>query len=134
MKIDWLAVLRDTLIVTVLGTFGTLGVSLATGGLTARSQLITAFVMLSAGFALSGCLAGAGRFKHLPGVAVGVWVLRLIDGLIRESDRMAGITVGIVFVLVAMLVGGAVSLAIVKPGAKTAPAAADPPAQDPPAA
>ena len=134
MKINWFTILRDALIVSVLGSFGTLAVSFAMGGLSVRSQLVTAFVMLSAGFAISGVLAGGSRFKQLPLVALGVWVLRLVEGLVRQSEHMAGITVGIVFVLVAMLLGGAVSLAIAKPGAAPSPPAPDPPAQDPPAA
>jgi hypothetical protein len=128
LKINWFSVSRDILIVAVLGTFGTLAVTMVAGGLTDRSQLITAFVMLSAGFAISGSLAGADRFKQLPLVAVGAWAVRLVDGLIRQSEQIASITVGILFMLVAMLVGGAISLAIVRPGA-----ASEPPAQDPPA-
>lgn len=113
MKIDWFTLVRDILIVVVLGALGTLAVSVLVGGMSPLIQIAVVFVMLTAGFTLCGCLKGAGRFRHLSLVAVGAVAVTLLDGLLREPARATStLIVSSVVVSVAMLVGGALSLAI----------------------
>lgn len=113
MKIDWIMVLRDVLIVAVLGTLGTLGVTLLLGSTTGRTQFAVALGMLTIGFALSGSLKGRGRFKHLAVVGLGVWLVVLLDAVVRASERLPGIlVVGTLSVALAMAIGGALSLVI----------------------
>ena len=126
MKINWFAVARDVLMVHVLVLVGTLALTalatLLTDGITGGTQLLISMVLMAGAFCLSGCLAGPSRFKHLPLVALGVWLVRVADGLIRQAENLPGMVVGIVVVLVAMLVGGAASLAIKRGPAPSPPA------------
>lgn len=113
MKIDWFVLVRDILIVTVLGGLGTLAISLFLVGSPAWTQLVAAFVMLTAGFAISGSLKGAGRFKHLPLVALGVWCVNLLDTWRQGAENLLDAALqGAILIPVAMLIGGALSLAI----------------------
>lgn len=112
MKIDWYTLLRDIVIVVLLGTMGTLAIGAVLGGLTHFGQLGVAVSMLTVGFTISGCLKGAGRFLHLALVAFGVWLVVLVDGWVRAPERLPSIVVGLLIVLAAMLVGGVLSLAI----------------------
>jgi hypothetical protein len=121
VKIDWLTVLRDILMVVVLGALGTLGISMFLIGSAQWTQYLTVFVLLTIGFAISGALKGAGRFKHLPIVALGVWCVNMLDSAVREPERLPATASAIAIVFVAMLTGGLVSFAIKRPGA--APAA-----------
>ena len=88
LKIDWLAALRDVVIVALLGALGTRAITSLVGGTTALTQLLVAFVLLTVGFTISGCLKGPGRFKHLAVVGGGVWLLRIVDALVREPERL----------------------------------------------
>ena len=141
MKFNWLTVLRDVLMVLVIGTFGTLLVDFLVGGTPGLpvgaprlgdpgglqgeavlpGQVFLMIFMLTVGFCISGCLARQGRFKHLAVVALGVWLLRLAEGVIRRPDYIPSMVLGLGIVLVAMLVGGLLSLAIVRPGDAAAP-------------
>ena len=121
MKIDWLAVLRDILMVAVLATLGTLGFSVLLLGRPQWTQYLVVFALLTIGFTISGSLKGAGRFKHLAIVALGVWCVNLLDSAVRAPERLPATASAIVIVFVAMLAGGAISLVVKRPGA--APAA-----------
>ena len=120
MKIDWLVVLRDVLMVVVLGTLGTLAVSVFLIGSAQWTQYLAVFALLTAGFAISGSLKGDGRFKHLPLVALGVWCVNMLDSALRAPERLPATAYALVIVLAAMLVGGVLSLAIKRPGATPA--------------
>jgi hypothetical protein len=121
LKIDWLTVLRDILMVVVLGALGTLGISVFLIGSAQWTQYLAVFALLTIGFAISGALKGAGRFKHLPIVALGVWCVNMLDSAVRAPERLPVTAAFIAVVFVAMLAGGALSLAVKRPGA--APAA-----------
>ena len=125
MKIDWLVLLRDILLVLTLGSLGTVAITIALGGLDPYVQLGVAFAMLAIGFAISGWLKGAGRFKHLSLVALGVWLVALLDTWLRAPERYPPIAAVFVAILLAMLVGGAASLAF-----RRSPAAATPPSTE----
>ncbi len=122
MKIDWLVVLRDTLMVVVLASLGTLGISVFLLGSPMWTGYLAAMIMLIGGFTISGSLKGAGRFTHLSIVAVGVWVVALLNGWLREPERIpATVVVGLPIIFLAMLAGGLISLVIRKSTAPSAP-------------
>ncbi|MBW1687748.1 MAG: hypothetical protein JRS35_22150 [Deltaproteobacteria bacterium] len=128
MKIDWRSVLRDALAVLLLGFLGG-WVGAAIGGDASRGiRIASTIVMMTAGFCLSGCLAKRARFKHLTLVAVGVWLIGTIVSAISADGSFVLSLSDIGWIAVAMLLGGLVSLAIVRP-----PPAAEPPASPPPA-
>ena len=111
MKIDWLVVLRDVLLVASLGALGTILILALLGGAGPGIQFLLAFVMLSVGFTISGCLRGTGRMRHLSIVALGVLLVVLLDGVLRQPERVPGIlVVGTLTTLVAMLTGAGLSL------------------------
>ena len=123
MKIDWKSVLRDALGVLLLGFLGGL-VGDAIGGDASRGiRAASTIVMMATGFCLSGCLAKRARFKHLTLVAVGVWLIGTIVSAISACGSFVWSLGDLALVVVAMLLGGLVSLAIVR-----SPPAADPPA------
>ena len=128
MKIDWRSVLRDALAVLLLGFLGG-WVGAAIGGDASRGiRIASTIVMMTAGFCLSGCLAKRARFKHLTLVAVGVWLIGTIVSAISADGSFVLSLSDIGWIVVAMLLGGLVSLAIVR-----SPPAAEPPASPPPA-
>jgi hypothetical protein len=88
---------------------------------------------MTVGFCVSGCLAKQSRFKHLALVAVGVWLIGTILRVISPGESFVLSLAALVQVFVAMLLGGLVSLAIVKPPPPAPPPAAEPPASPPPA-
>ena len=83
---------------------------------------------MTAGFCVSGCLAKRARFKHLTLVAVGVWLIGTIVSAISAGGFFVSSLGDVALVVAAMLLGGLVSLAIVRP-----PPAAEPPPLRPPA-
>ena len=129
MNVDWLRVARDvTMILLVLFAL-VVAAAMAVGGLRITGALVASFLALTAGFCVSGCLTPRGRFSHLAVVAVGVWLLgTVLNSSIRSipTDSWAMLAVGALLpVAGAMLLGGAISLAIVP-----SPGEASPP-QDP---
>jgi hypothetical protein len=126
MKIEWRTVLRDALAVLLLGFLGALfGGALggeANGGLQAPSVI----VLMAGGFCVSGCLAKRARFKHLVLVAVAVWLIGKIASAISTGAFSLLPLNDLVGIFVAMLLGGLISLAIVR-----SPPSAEPPAPPP---
>ena len=131
MKIDWRSVLRDALGVLLLGFLGGLIGDAISGDASRGIRTVSTIVLMTAGFCLSGCLAKRARFKHLALVAVGVWLIGTIVSAISAGGSLVWSLGDLALVLVAMLLGGLISLAIVRP-----PPAAEPPAstEPPPAA
>lgn len=116
MSIDWLKVARDVLMVLVIGVAGTVVLSALLPGL---SQLALAASMLAVGFCISGCLTREGRLRHLLLVALGVWALRLVLGVITGAAKVESMLIGIVIVMASMGVG-AVAATLVAPPRKPA--------------
>lgn len=118
MKVDWLTLGRDVLMILVLLFLLVVGLARATGGLDLNAAFGAGFVAMTIGFAVSGCLSPKARFKHLPFVAAGVWLLgTLLNTLTRGFPIEAVWQMGLQSVLPvfgSMLLGGALSLAIVK--------------------
>ena len=133
MKIEWRSVLRDALGVLLIGFLGGwVGGALggeAHGGFRAVSMI----VLMTAGFCVSGCLAKQARFKHLALVAAGVWLITPIVSAISPGRSFVLSLADLALIAVAMLLGGLISRAIVKPPPAPAPPAAPPPATPPPA-
>lgn len=123
MKIEWIRVLRDVLMVVVLATLGTVGFGYLMVGQPVWTQYAAMLVILSAGFAVSGSLAGEGRFRHLAIVALGVWLVNVVDSLQQPERLPANIIQGFIAVGFAMGVGWAISLAIKRPAPPPAPPA-----------
>jgi hypothetical protein len=95
----------------------------------------SAVVLMTVGFCVSGCLVKQARFKHLALVAVGVWLIGTILKLISPGGSLVLSLAALTQIFVAMLLGGLVSLAIVRPAASTEPkASAEPPASAEPKA
>jgi hypothetical protein len=133
MKIDWRTVLRDALGVLLLGSLGGWAGGVLSGDPNGDVPTVSAVVLMTVGFCVSGCLAKQSRFKHLALVAVGVWLIGTILRVISPGESFVLSLAALVQVFVAMLLGGLVSLAIVKPPPPAPPPAAEPPASPPPA-
>ena len=133
MKINWRSVLRDALGVLLLGFLGQLVTVAIVGDVSRGIRTASVFVMMMAGFCLSGCLAKQARFKHLSLVAVGVWLIGTIVSAISADGSLIWSLGDLALVLVAMLLGGLISLAVVKPPPVPVPPAAPPPDTPPPA-
>jgi len=131
MKIDWRSVLRDALGVLLLGFLGGWAGAGLSGDPNGGVPTALAVVMMTVGFCVSGCLAKRARFKHLTLVAVGVWLIGTILKVISPDGSFVLSLAALTQIFVAMLLGGLISLAIVRP-----PPAAEPPApaESPPAA
>ncbi len=126
MKVDWLTVGRDVLLILVLVFLLVTGLVRVMDGLDLNVAFGVVFLALTIGFGISGCLSPKARFSHLPVVAVGVW---LVGTLLNATTR--GFPIEIVWqmglqsvlpVLGSMLLGGALSLAVVKTPAAGVPA------------
>jgi hypothetical protein len=128
MRIDWRAVLRDALGVLLLGFLGGLVGGAIGGDSNEGTRAVSVIVLMTAGFCVSGCLAKQARFKHLALVAAGVWVIGTVVSAASAGGSFVFSLSDIGLVAAAMLLGGLISLAIVKP-----PPAAPPPAAPPPA-
>jgi hypothetical protein len=134
MKIDWRIVLRDALGVLLLGFLGGLIGGAFDGDSGRGVQTTLAIVTMTAGFCVSGCLAKQARFKHLALVAVGVWLIGTIVGLFSGEGRSLVLSLSdLGLIAAAMLLGGLISLAIVKPPPSKPPPAPPPPSASPPA-
>ena len=128
MKIDWRAVLRDALGVLLLGFLGALVGGALGGDLNGGIQAVLVIVMMTAGFCASACLAKQARFKHLALVSEGVWLIGTIVSAISAGESFVLPLGDLALIVVAMLLGGLISLGIVR-----APPAGEPPAPPPPA-
>lgn len=118
MRIDWFIVARDVLMILVL-LFVVMAATVTTvQGIPVNAFVAIVFLCLSLGFCLSGCLKREGRFLHLAIVGVGVWLLgSILNSATRGFPLEMWLKLGAVAVLPiagALLVGGAVSLAIVR--------------------
>ena len=133
MKIEWRIVLRDALGVLLIGFLGGWVGGALGGEAHGGFQAVSVIVLMTAGFCVSGCLAKRARFKHLSLVAVGVWLIGTIVSAISADGSLIWSLGDLALVLVAMLLGGLISLAVVKPPPVPVPPAAPPPDTPPPA-
>jgi hypothetical protein len=117
MPIRWQNVLRDSLAIVVVSALvrwvgGSAEISAAAMGLLTRLVFIV-------GFCASGCLSPSGRFAHLGLVALATWLILAINGALTGAAEASGAYLEVLInTLIGMVLGGAASLAIVRPGAK----------------
>src|SRR3990170_253248 len=131
MRIRWLDVLRDALAIVVLLSVVRM---LVAGDEPAGGPLgMAIFGVLVAGFCVAGCLSPARRFAHLGAVALAVWAVTTAIAFQSGVEGWMGAQLGmLIWVVLAMALGGALSLAIVRrPGP---PAEAPEPPRDGPQA
>jgi len=118
MKIDWLIAARDALLIEVLLSVVIMAIASAIGGFSLSQANTATFLILTVGFCVAGCLKPVGRFPHLAVVAVLVILIgTVVNGLSRgfAAESLGTMLLGALpRVVGAMLVGGAISLAIVR--------------------
>lgn len=114
MQWNWTAIVRDTLIVFVLTFVGTFVAGMI-GPQDPESKLYTLasvnLVFTAVGFAISGVLARFARFSHLWKVAVALWLVGLVNVFLVGAS-LGQWALSLVFILVAMGIGGSVSYLI----------------------
>ena len=128
MLVDWKPVLRDVLIVLLLAALGRIAANAMLGESEGARVAVgnIAILCMIAGFCIGGCLVPVRRFRHLAIVALGVW----LAGPIMRFGQEGSLASWIVFLIptfLAMGIGGAISLLIVRPP-RSEPSA-PPPAQ-----
>jgi hypothetical protein len=114
MQIRWLGVLRDAFALVIASS---LARAVALGA--EASDAALAWIVLAvftAGFCASACLSPQRRWAHLSFVALASWVLLVAIGVLTGSLRSPAVFIGFIVnpLLLALLVGGAASLAIVR--------------------
>lgn len=116
MKLDWLIVTRDVLLVLVLSYVVVQLTALALGGLTLTTGITAVFFALVAGFFIAARQRRERRLAHLATCATGVWLLgSLLNSATRgiPIDKWASFALGaLVAVGAAALLGGALSRAV----------------------
>jgi hypothetical protein len=110
----WLAVVRDialVILLTFLAGF-VIGFSGAQGRGGISAVALGNLVFGTIGFTISGCLANRKRWRHLAVVAVGVWLL----GLVNLAGRVTLFywIFSAIPVALMMIAGGALSYALVR--------------------
>ena len=127
MVLDWKGVARDVGIVFVLTFLGGLVVGFTTSLTGAEVNILAValsnIVFGTVGFTISGCIVKTSRFRHLFQVALGVWLLSLINVALGLVDIQQWL-VSILSVLLMMGMGGGLSYLFVR-----APHAEPPPGE-----
>jgi hypothetical protein len=132
MKTDWRAVLRDALAVLLAGFLGGVIGRKIGGESNLGILMLFVVILMTAGFCVSGCLAKQARFRHLTLVAAGVWLISTIARAVSTGGTFVWSMTDVGLIVAAMLLGGLVSLAIVKTPPAAPPPAPEPPASPPP--
>ncbi|GAF86423.1 unnamed protein product [marine sediment metagenome] len=115
MRVRWLRVLRDIIIVTIFVFVGGFIVGFATQGLfTKESMLVATLFLGTLGFCLCGCLTTENRWKHLFIVASGVWLVNMLWELLPKQFSMLAWVLSIFIIFIPMVIGGALSSILVK--------------------
>jgi hypothetical protein len=114
MSMPWIAILRDALAIVVARSL--VKATLGAFGASAGAQDAVDFGVLAVAFCAIGCASPVRRFPRLGLTAAATWAVLLGVAILRGA---AAVPHGrdLVATLLAMLVGGAASLAIVRPGA-----------------
>jgi hypothetical protein len=123
MQIRWQRVLRDALAI-VLASFLVRWVGTDAELSQPKVALLVRGVFI-VGFCVAGCLSPSRRFAHLGVVALATWLVLAINGAMTGTARGPADYVSVLInTLIGMALGGVVSLAIVRPGAKASRPAA----------
>lgn len=116
MDIHWRRVLRDVGLVVLFSFLGGVVVGLA-GTDPSRTAAAVGFSNLIFGvvaFTIVGCLTPVDRFRHLAVVALASWLVAAINVVLFGVPARLWMA-GLVLVFLTALVGGGISLLIVKP-------------------
>lgn len=111
---NWKAIIRDVAIICGLTGLAGFVIAFVPGEEFPTLALSMAnFLFGTVGFIISGCLTKINRFRHMVKVAIGVWLISLVN------IPLAGTTLGrwflsIIFILVMMVIGGRISFLFVK--------------------
>lgn len=108
MKIKWLRVVRDVIIVTVFLVIGGIIVG-STGIMTKRTMLVSSLFLSTLGFCLCGCLTIENRWKHLFIVALGVWLINCLPLLPTLPFSVLAWVLNVSVIFVPMVIGGSIS-------------------------
>ena len=125
MKIEWLTVARDAIIVQLVRFAGGLLVGVAAGG-SGPSDLARNrwdLLLMIVGFCVVGCLRRTRRMAHLGVVAGGVWLITGANLLTADLSVAAWIRY-VLPIALASLLGGGASLLIVRSPRAEPPASA----------
>lgn len=112
---NWKTILRDAFIIFGITFLAAFVVEIA-GVYAPRFKLslsATNVVFTIVGFTISGALTPKDRFRHLVKVAVAVWILSLIN-VVFSYQTFIQWFFGILFLLICMAVGGALSFVFAK--------------------
>ena len=115
MKISWKGVIRDVLIICILTFAGALVVRTSVGDLATRFKLflLSNLFLQIVGFTIGGCIAKTRRIKHLFIVAIGVWIVNLLNIALGASTFTLWL-VSLLPTLLMMLIGWALSFLFVR--------------------
>ena len=108
MRIKWLHVVRDVIIVTIFLVIGGFIVG-STGIISKRAMLVSSFFLGTLGFCLCGCLTIENRWKHLFIVALGVWLINCLPLLPTLPFSVLAWLLNVSVIFVPMVIGGAAS-------------------------
>jgi hypothetical protein len=109
-KIRWGAVLRDVVIIWILTALAGFVVGFTSPPEANRMMgyALANLIFGSVGFTISGCMAKIGRWKHLLVVAIGVWIVGLINIFIVPINLTQWFF-GFIFIVFIMAIGGGLS-------------------------
>jgi hypothetical protein len=118
MKIDWRTAARDVLLILVIVFVAVQATALLVEQIDLQVILTASFAAMVAGFCVAGCLTPRARFGHLSVVAVGVWLLGTsVNSFTRDLAVQSWLKLAagaLLPVAAAMLLGGAISMAVVR--------------------
>ena len=104
------AVIRDVVIIWVLTALAgfTIGVTGVEGDSYIVGLAFANIIFGVVGFCISGCLAKSNRWKHLCIVALGVWLVSLIN-VLAASITLLSWFLGVILIYIMMGIGGSIS-------------------------
>jgi apolipoprotein N-acyltransferase len=144
MKIKWLHVVRDIVVVWGVTSIGGLLVWMAMANqgkeITLGAIWLTCLLANTVAFCFVGCLTPKQRCKHLVCVAIGVWLTYITINVYQQgavpwgNARMAAVFVGmalgvVAMVFVPMVIGGVLSYLFVRTPKESS---AEPTPEEPP--
>ncbi len=109
MKIRWLAVIRDVLVIILLTSVGGFLVGiLGVQQTRTRTYLAAANIFFSVvGFTISGCMAKVDKSRHLFTVAIALWIVTITNVFLGAP--FISWLLGILPILLMMAIGNALS-------------------------
>jgi hypothetical protein len=111
----WGTIIRDIIIIWILTALAgfVVGVTGAKGQQFILGIAFANLIFGTVGFCISGCLAKSNRWKHLNLVALGVWLVGLINVIVMPITIVSWFF-GIIFIYTMMGIGGGLSYIFVK--------------------